>query len=379
LDLKFKNAKLFCVVICCASLSSLVCAYDGENNKPADIFSHQDIQIEPNQLINRLLVADGNAVVLGNIQEGLVIVDGNLLVAPQAQINGSIIVLGGYIEQQPGSQLSGHLFNIKPQRFLMMNFVIGSFFILTLLSFIILPGLIWLMLNIFKRFSWYDRFKNGFYKIQHRWPLLYIVLTLGFSCGLLVVFSELAWQTIFRHTMGMFDNILIWLVRYFANPKLDRIMIFISNLGYGYCYGFIVAVAFTILAMYRRWLEFAGLAICFSGGAVLNYLLKNLFERARPEAFRIVAASGYSFPSGHAMVSIYFYGMLAFIIIRKTKSWQWRYVVTALTILFILAMGISRIYLGVHYPSDVVAGYTAGGMWLMFSISLLMWWERKNV
>ena len=365
--------------VCWALLHSIVFAYGGGNNEPSDMFSHTDIQIGANQVVNRLLVAEGNAVVLGNIKEGIVIVDGNLLIAPTAQINGSIIVLGGYVEQQPGAQISGHLLNIKSQSFPMMNLVIGGLSFLAILSLIILPFIIWLVLNIFKRFPCYVRFKKGFYRIQHRWPLLYIALTLGISCSMLALFSELAWKTIFRHTMGMFDNILIWLVRYFASPTLDSIMIFISNLGYGYIHGFIVVAAFTILVVYRRWVEFAGLAICFSGGAVLNYILKNLFERARPDVFRIVAASGYSFPSGHAMVSIYFYGMLAFLIARNIKSWQWRYVVVAITMLFILTMGISRVYLGVHYPSDVIAGYTAGGMWLMFSISLLMWWERKKL
>lgn len=377
--MRIQNAKLHCVLICLLLLPSIIFAYGGGNNELADIFSHQDIKIESNQVIHRLLVADGNAVVLGHVKEGIVIVDGNLLIAPQAQINESIIVLGGYIEQQPGSQINGYLFNIKPQSFPMMNLVIASLLILAILSLIMLPTMIWLMLNIFKRFPWYGRIKKAFYRLQDRCPLLYIVLTLGLSCSMLVLFSELVWRTIFLHTMGMFDNSLIWLVRYFASPTLDRIMIFISNLGYGYSYGLIVVAAFAILARYRRWLEFAGLAMCFSGGAVLNYLLKNLFERARPDAFRIVAASGYSFPSGHAMASIYFYGMLAFLIARNIKSWQWRYAVTALTIAFIVAMGISRIYLGVHYPSDVVAGYTAGGMWLMFSISLLMWWERKRL
>jgi membrane-associated phospholipid phosphatase len=376
--LKLQNVKLNYVFICWALFQSVVLAYGGGNYDTSDIFSHTDIQIEADQVINRLMVAEGNAVVLGNIKEGIVIVDGNLLIAPTAQIDGSIIVLGGYVEQQQGSPISGHLFNLKPQRFPMMNLVIGSLSLLAMLSLIILPFIIWLMFNIFKRFPCYARLKNGFYRIQHRWPLLYIILTLGLSCSMLVLFSELAWKTIFRHTMGMFDNILIWLVRYFANPTLDSMMIFISNLGYGSIYGFIVVAAFTILVMYKRWLEFAGLAICFSGGAILNYILKNLFERARPDAFRIVAASGYSFPSGHAMVSIYSYGMLAFLIARNIKSWRWRYVLAAITILFIVAMGISRIYLGVHYPSDVIAGYTAGGMWLMFSISLLMWWERKR-
>jgi len=105
-------------------------------------------------------------------------------------------------------------------------------------------------------------------------------------------------------------------------------------------------------------------------------MLKHLFERARPEAFQIVAESGFSFPSGHAMVSLCFYGIVAFLIVRK-RSLQWRIAGAVVATLLIVGIGVSRIYLGVHYPSDVVAGYAAGATWLGFSISLVMWWEQE--
>lgn len=216
------------------------------------------------------------------------------------------------------------------------------------------------------------------HNIQNRWPVLYIALTLGFSCSMLVLFGELAWETIFRHAMGVFDNTIIWLVRYFATPGVDRMMIFISNLGYGLSYAVVVIAAFAGLAVYRRWPELEGFALSLAGGAVLNFVLKNIFERARPDAFHVVAAAGYSFPSGHAMVSLCFYGMAAFLLARVIPSWQWRYMLGVAIAILILAIGISRIYLGVHYPSDVVAGYTAGTMWLMFSISIFMWREQKR-
>ncbi len=376
--MKSKIAKYCGVLFCLALLCSTIAyAASDEYHKPSTLFAHEDIQIEPHQVIYRLLVADGNAVVSGVIQQGIVIVDGNLIITPEARIQGSVVVLGGEVERQPGAEPGGHLLNIKPQHFPMMNLVIGSLSLVAVLSLLVLPCMVWLVRLVCRRLPCCEFLKNGLLEIQHHRPVVYLVLTLGLSCSMLVMFAELAWQTIFRHTMDMFDNVIIWLVRYFANPMLDQIMIFISNLGYGYVYGFIVVIAFSILAYYRRWLEFAGLVISLAGGAVLNNLLKMLFERARPDEFRLVAAAGFSFPSGHAMGVIYFYGMVVFLIARRIKSWRRRYVLTAATILFIAAMGISRIYLGVHYPSDIVAGYTAGGMWLMFSISLMMLWERK--
>jgi len=92
----------------------------------------------------------------------------------------------------------------------------------------------------------------------------------------------------------------------------------------------------------------------------------------------MVVATGYSFPSGHAMVSLCFYGMLAFLIARRVKKWQYRYGIAILTMFFIAAIGVSRIYLGVHYPSDIAAGFAAGAVWLTFTISLLWWWEEQR-
>jgi membrane-associated phospholipid phosphatase len=358
---------------------STIAAYGRQTGaEPPDVFAHENVRLEAGQVIERLLVASANADVSGIVKEGVVVVDGNLRLAPAARVNESVIVLGGYIQREAGAQVDGYLLNIPPQSTPILKILIGVLFLLAMLSLIILPVLLWLLLYMSQRIAAYHRLKNWLFTMQRRWPVLYVVLTLAFSCSMLVLFAQLAWQTIFRHTMGLFDNTFIWLVRYFASPALDHTMIFISNLGFGLAYGVIVAAVFSTLVIRHRWLELKGVVLCLAGGVVLNYVLKNLFERARPETFHLVAASGYSFPSGHAMVSLCFYGMLAFITARQIRSWQPRYLLGVITMLLIIAIGVSRIYLGVHYPSDVIAGYTAGAMWLMFNISLLMWWEQKK-
>jgi undecaprenyl-diphosphatase len=124
--------------------------------------------------------------------------------------------------------------------------------------------------------------------------------------------------------------------------------------------------------------ESASVAVCLGGAAFLNWALKHFFVRARPDLFRVISETGYSFPSGHAMVSLCFYGMLAYVLGRRlAKRWQ-RLTLYALTGCLVMIIGFSRIYLGVHYPSDVAAGYIAGGTWLAFCVSLLWWWELKK-
>lgn len=343
-----------------------------------DVFAREDTHIAAGQSVGRLLVTGADAVVAGKVTDGIVVVDGNLVIQPGAVVRGIVLIIGGHSDIAAGAKLEEPVIVIPPRGFPMASIVVSSLIILGTVSLAILPFAAWLAARLFKRTSLYEKVKMQFFALQQRWPALYVVSTLAVSAFMLTLFAEMAWETVFRKTMVVFDNVIIWLVRYFANPDVDRIMIFITDLGYSLPYAVLVAVAFVVLACLKRWREAAGLAVCLAGGAFLNFVLKHLFERSRPDLFRVTEAAGYSFPSGHAMVSLCFYGMLAFLIARNIKSWYGRLGVISVASLLIAAIGVSRIYLGVHYPTDVVAGYAAGSMWLAFCISLLMWWERER-
>lgn len=100
---------------------------------------------------------------------------------------------------------------------------------------------------------------------------------------------------------------------------------------------------------------------------ILNQVLKGIVQRARPDGFRLIAESGYSFPSGHSMVAMGFYGLLAWMCWRYYKdepTMRWIYC-TALGIVVVM-IGVSRVYLGVHYASDVIAGFCVSMAWLVF-------------
>lgn len=131
----------------------------------------------------------------------------------------------------------------------------------------------------------------------------------------------------------------------------------------------ILTVFFIIRKNWRLSLEITIVLLLSSG---LNIVLKNIIGRERPpEVDRLVFADFYSFPSGHAMSAITFYGFivyLCFILIKK--AWL-KYSIITLCLIVTMLIGLSRVYLGVHYPSDILAGYIAGIAWLMFCIIIL--------
>jgi len=358
-----------------------VCFSDaGEGLKEfPDVFVHENTSTAADQTIGKLMVAGGDASVGGTVTDGIIVVDGNLIIQSGATITGRVVVLGGSAMIEQGASIKHKPWVIVPQGHPLVPVVVGVLFLLGAASLIILPVLFWLIGHLFKKAKCYSPIKEKFLAIERRWPALYIVAGLGISALMLTAFGTLAWETLFRNTMVLFDDSFVWLIRYFANPVLDKIMIIITDIGFGTSYMVIVVASFLLLTYLKRWRELGALTICVAGGAVLSFLLKILFHRTRPDLFQVVKETSYSFPSGHALATMCFYGMVAFLIMRKTSSWRGRLTVMTLTVILSVLIGISRIYLGVHYPTDVIAGYAVGSMWLAFCISLLMWWERARV
>jgi undecaprenyl-diphosphatase len=134
-------------------------------------------------------------------------------------------------------------------------------------------------------------------------------------------------------------------------------------------------LAFTL---YRRsWRAVAvGWTLLFGGGKLVELILKHLFQRARPAGAPLPS---YSYPSGHAMGSLIGYGLLTYLILRRVDHPGARAAITAGAGMLILAVGASRLVLGVHFFTDVVGGYAAGATWLVLSIAALeaerSWWH----
>jgi undecaprenyl-diphosphatase len=124
-----------------------------------------------------------------------------------------------------------------------------------------------------------------------------------------------------------------------------------------------------VLAIRRQGLFLEGWVIAFLGGALLNGALKHLIRRPRPAHSAILSSQSWSFPSGHAMVSLIGYGMLAYVLVVLGPPSVRRAIVVWGAACLILAIGVSRLFLGVHYFSDVIGGYAAGVLWLSACIS----------
>ena len=103
---------------------------------------------------------------------------------------------------------------------------------------------------------------------------------------------------------------------------------------------------------------------------IINQILKNIIQRPRPTEFRIINENGYSFPSGHSMASAAFYGFLIYLIYKKVKNKHLKWILITLLSILIVLVGASRVYLGVHYTSDVIAGILISTSYLIMFISI---------
>lgn len=191
-----------------------------------------------------------------------------------------------------------------------------------------------------------------------------VLLTLGFAWLAKGVFAD--------RFVAIDDGVIIWLHGYWG-PAADNVMLFFTTIGEAWVLGSLIAVAAYALIRYGRWIDAAGLVLAGLGAGLLNLLLKDLFERARPDLFDgPIHLTSYSFPSGHAMGSIAVYGMLAFVGARLTNQILLRYTVVLVAALMVCLIGLSRIYFGVHYPTDVIGGYLAGAIWLAITILMVL-------
>ncbi|MNB87211.1 putative undecaprenyl-diphosphatase YbjG [compost metagenome] len=167
-----------------------------------------------------------------------------------------------------------------------------------------------------------------------------------------------------------FDNSIIHAVQSAESPGLTSLAKSLSLVGSSKLAVIIslvtIALLFFLLKHRMELVLFLWVGI---GSQLINILLKQWFHRERPDIHRLIEQAGYSFPSGHSMAAFSLYGAVAYLLWRHMRKKRERLILILFTVFMTIGIGWSRIYLGVHYPSDVIGGYAASGAWLMLSIA----------
>lgn len=190
-----------------------------------------------------------------------------------------------------------------------------------------------------------------------KWIILFICLI-----GFLAIAEDVFNKEIMSGDIIGYKLVSTFLISNFATP----IAKFITNFG-----GAIFLIALTIVLLVLIKNKKIGISI-FSNlviVTILNQLLKAILQRPRPTEYRIVEETGYSFPSGHSMVSMAFYGYLIYLIYKYVKNKYIKWISIVLLSILVCSIGISRIYLGVHYTSDVLGGFLISMSYLVIYIS----------
>ena len=185
--------------------------------------------------------------------------------------------------------------------------------------------------------------------------ILFIILAIAINADILTCFESWIYFKSVEHMSDILTNVLI----------------FITNLG-GPIGVFLICLAIFLIPKLRNRLGLP-VSIAVSTSFVLNIILKLIFARERPDILRLVTENSYSFPSGHAMVNMALYTVLIIYAYKFIRSKRIKYPLIILMMILVIAIGFTRIYLGVHYAGDIIGGWLLG-----FAIGLCVYMLMKN-
>lgn len=189
----------------------------------------------------------------------------------------------------------------------------------------------------------------------------------NFFAVFIIIFGIIAYFVI-NHQTGDFDSFVYNMVTFFKTDYLTGFYKFITFFASEVMI-LLVSLVLIIVFKNKKYGAFALLnAISI---LILNILLKLIFMRDRPYDLMIITESGYSFPSGHAMASLGFYGFIIYLLWHFNITKRMKILFSIMLSILILLIGMSRIYLGVHYASDVLAGYMVSGAYLILYITFI--------
>ena len=209
-----------------------------------------------------------------------------------------------------------------------------------------------------------------------------LALRLGIGALLLIgaawLFGAIAEDVVTSDRLTVVDVEFARFLREHATPRVTRWMLIVTNLHSTVAVCCYAALVGAVLAARRRWRRLATVFVCVAGGLALNVLMKLAFHRARPVLDDpLLTLASYSFPSGHVAGSTISYGLLVVWVFSRTRRLHWRVLAVVCAATAIALVAFTRMYLGVHYLSDVVAAFAEGVAWLALCLSALtIFWGR---
>lgn len=170
-------------------------------------------------------------------------------------------------------------------------------------------------------------------------------------------------------TMESFDAAVLQAVQEIRHPYITPVIKFFTFIGNTRTVIILSVILMSILyTFFKHRKELVLFSVVLIGTGIWNSLLKAFFERERPALEAIITAPGFSFPSGHSMAALSLYGILAFLLWKHMSKARDRAILLCVAVSFILVIGFSRVYLGVHFPSDVIGAYLFSCFWLFLNI-----------
>ena len=203
--------------------------------------------------------------------------------------------------------------------------------------------------------------------LKNNYNLLIIFVTI-------IIFLMFLWNVVSVEIMEEDTLIYNFISKYFMNDISTSIFKVITNLS-GELFLIVLTIILIIFIKDKK-IKLA-IPINLIIIVILNLILKNIVQRPRPTEFRLIEEKGYSFPSGHSMISMAFYGLLIYLIYRYVKNRKLKYTFITLLSILIFLIGVSRVYLGVYYASDVIAGFCISLSYLMIYTNILKRWVLK--
>lgn len=167
-----------------------------------------------------------------------------------------------------------------------------------------------------------------------------------------------------------FDDFVYELVRSLESDFFDKYFVFVTKFGNEIV---VVVVVLLLMIMFRNkdgWL----LGVLALNSALTNQIIKRIIKRPRPDVLKLIKQGGYSYPSGHSMIAIALYGYLLYYVIKRIKNKYLKYPLSIALGILIISVGVSRIYVGVHYASDVIAGF----IFAIAEVMLLVNYSNKH-